>query len=134
MELFDPNDIQNPLTLLEKIGKVKKKPVSVSLAVSEPYFLFSAPKSAKLALDKISGNMNCILDSLCIYGSLRNLTSSVQLLSQLCESWTKMQVISVAFLIAYVSLAVSEPYFLFSAAQPAQLAMDKLAGNISCIL
>ena len=84
MELFDPNDIQNPLTLLEKIGRVKKKPVSVSLAVSEPYFLFSAPKSAQLALDKIAGNMSCILDSLCIYGSLRNRTSSVRLLSQPC--------------------------------------------------
>ena len=71
MELFDPNDIQNPLTLLEKIGKVKKKPVSVSLAVSEPYFLFSAPKSAQLALDKIAGKISCILDIFCVSGSPR---------------------------------------------------------------
>ena len=57
MELFDPRDIQDPFTVLQKIKGVKKRPVSVSLAVTEPYFLFSTPPSAQLALDKITGKL-----------------------------------------------------------------------------
>lgn len=51
MELFDPQDIRDPLTLLQKIIRAKTKPVSVSLPVTDTYFIFSAPR----ALDKITG-------------------------------------------------------------------------------
>ena len=64
----------------------------------------------------------------------KNRTYYFRLPSQPSWPWTKFQVLSVAFVIAYVSLAVSEPYLLFSAPQSAKLAMDKISGTISCIL
>ena len=50
MELLDPQDIVDPILLLQKISMgINRKPVSVSLPVSEPYFIFSAPRVADTA-------------------------------------------------------------------------------------
>ena len=50
LELFDPQDIKDPLLLLRKMTMgIKRKPVSVSLPVSEPYFIFSAPRTTDKA-------------------------------------------------------------------------------------
>ena len=51
MELFDPQDIRDPMLLLQKVFQANKKPVSVSLPVTEPYFIFTTPR----AIDKIAG-------------------------------------------------------------------------------
>ena len=58
MTLFDPSDIRDPVALLQKISTAKKRPVSVSVPVSDPYFIFSAPR----ALDKITGQYRWISD------------------------------------------------------------------------
>ena len=140
--LWQPQNRTSYLRLLSQSCKswTKSQVISVvfliayiSLAASEPYFLFAAAQSALSAMEKIACTISCILDSLYLWQP-QNRTSYLRLLGQSCKSWTKSQVISVVFLIAYISLAASEPYFLSSAAQSAKLALDKIPGNISCIL